>query len=238
MKSSKQIKVWSLIGILASGLGMSASALAMGIPTPVTCRVTVETGSDAEFYVPSDRPVDYNILGWGNGAGMPIESYRALLTSVARDCVLVAASTSSDSGDGRGVKSAVKQAKYRYRRIVGHDPKICTAGHSQGGAGAFNAANLLGADCVIALQPDTVYSATIERPVAPDVDVVCIFSTGDVLAPAEPDNANNCRNNATRYSQEMTAGSHFTPTTAESSSLPGGEPGQALRTYVHKWLFN
>lgn len=195
------------------------------------CSVTRESGSGAVFYVPRGGSGTYNILGWGNGTGGTSSTYRGLLEAAAEECVLVAAATTSSSGSGRQVEDAVNQARSRYRSIVGSNPTVCTSGHSQGGGGAFNAANRLDADCVIAVQPDTVYTTSIDRPVASDVDVVCIFSTGDTLAPASPFNANNCRRNSTRYSQEITSGSHFTPTSGD-----GGAPGRAMRDYINRWL--
>lgn len=211
------------------------SATASAIPDGGgDCNVSRVSASGAVFYVPSGGSGTYNILGWGNGTGGGSSTYRGLLEAAAEQCVLVAAATTSSSGNGRDVRDAVNAAKSRYRSIVGSNPKVCTSGHSQGGGGAFNAANLLGASvaqCVIGVQPDTVYTTSIDRPVASTVDVVCIFSTGDTLAPASPFNANNCRRNSTRYSQEITSGSHFTPTSGD-----GGAPGDAMRDYINEWL--
>lgn len=183
------------------------------------------------FYVPSGGDGTYNILGWGNGTGGTSSTYRGLLEAAAARCVLVAAATTANSGTGSEVESAVNQAKSRYRSIVGTNPKVCTSGHSQGGGGSFNAANRLGAQCVIAVQPDTVYTTSIYRPVSSGTDVVCIFSTGDTLAPALPFNAANCRANATRYTTETTSGTHFTPTSGD-----GGAPGSAMRSYIDRWM--
>jgi hypothetical protein len=182
---------------------MSGSALAIGGGGGSACSVDTERGSGARFFVPSGGSGNYNVLGWGNGTGGSVSVYSGLLESVAEQCILVAAATTSNSGNGREVASAVNQAKSRYSSIVGSDPKVCTSGHSQGGGGSFNAANRLGADCVIAVQPDTVYTTSIDRPVASDVDVTCIFSTGDTLAPASPFNGRNCERNSTRYTQEL-----------------------------------
>lgn len=220
--------------VLASCL-LSTTAFAIPDPTG-PCSVSRESGSGAVFYVPRGGDGNYNILGWGNGTGGTSSTYRGLLEAAAEECVLVAAATTASAGDGRAVESAVNQAKSRYRSIVGSNPKVCTSGHSQGGGGSFNAANRLGASvaqCVIGVQPDTVYTTRIDRPVASSVDVVCIFSTGDTLAPASPFNANNCRRNSTRYSQEITSGSHFTPTSGD-----GGAPGDAMRDYIRDWLVN
>lgn len=229
MKISNIAKLAGLTATLVSGLFISGSVLAGG--GGAGCSVSRESGSGAVFYVPSGGDGSYNIIGWGNGTGGTSSTYRGLLEATAEECILIAAATTANSGTGREVESAVNQAKSRYRNIVGSDPKVCTSGHSQGGGGSFNAANRLGADCVIAVQPDTVYTTSIYRPVASNVDVVCIFSTADTLAPALPFNSLNCRANSTRYSQELTSGTHFAPTTGD-----GGAPGDAMRDYANRWL--
>lgn len=233
MKVSNKIKVGSIFAALVSGLFMSGSALAAGGGGigGSDCSVDTERGSGARFFVPSGGSGNYNILGWGNGTGGSVTVYSGLLESVAEQCILVAAATTSSSGDGRDVASAINQAKSRYSNIVGSDPKVCTSGHSQGGGGSFNAANRVDADCVIAVQPDTVFTTRIDRPVSSDTDVVCIFSTGDVLAPGSPSNGRNCRNNSTRYTQELTSGTHFAPTTGD-----GGSVGDVMREYANNWL--
>ena len=235
MKLSKA--KFGMAAVLASGMMITGTALAASVGggggTGSNCRVSLDNGSGAVFYVPSGGSGTYNILGWGNGTGGTVSVYSGLLESIAEQCILVAAATTSNSGNGRDVESAVNQAKSRYANIVGSDPKVCTSGHSQGGGGAFNAANRLGADCVIAVQPDTVFTTRIDRPVASNVDVVCIFSTGDVLAPALPSNGRNCRNNSTRYTQETTSGTHFAPIGGT-----GGAPGRVAREYAARWLVN
>jgi hypothetical protein len=222
----------ALIGsaVLASCL-LSATASATGGGGSGACSVSRESGSGAVFYVPRGGDGVYNILGWGNGTGGSSTTYRGLLEAAAARCVLVAAATTANSGSGADVQSAVTQALSRYRSIVGASPKVCTSGHSQGGGGSFNAANRLNASCVIAVQPDTVFTTSILRPVASTTDVVCIFSTGDTLAPALPSNAANCRRNSTRYSQELTSGTHFAPTSGD-----GGAPGAMMRTYIDRWM--
>ena len=213
-----------------AGLLLSGAAYASG-GSGSSCSVSRESTFGTVFYVPSGGSGTYNILGWGNGTGGGSTTYRGLLTAAAERCVLVAAATTGSAGDGSAVETAVNRAKSRYSSIVGSNPKVCTSGHSQGGGGAFNAANRLGADCVIAVQPDTVYTTRIFRPVSSSTDVVCIFSRSDTLAPAYPFNAPNCRNNSTRYSQESTSGGHFAP-----SSGDGGAPGRVMREYIDRWM--
>jgi len=210
-----------------SALAVSAQASTGGD----SCSVTRVSTASSTFYVPSGGSGTYNILGWGNGTGGTSSTYRGLLESIAEQCILVAAANTANSGTGREVENAVNTAKSRYANIVGSNPKVCTSGHSQGGGGSFNAANRLGADCVIAMQPDTVYTTSIYRPVSSGTDVVCIFSLADTLAPALPFNSLNCRANSTRYSEEMTSGTHFTITYGD-----GGAPGDEMRDYTARWL--
>jgi len=215
--------------ILVASL-ISATAMAKTLDG---CTVRNESTSAAVFFVPADGPGNgtYNILGWGNGTGGTVASYDGMLQAAAEECVLVAAATTSQSGSGSDVADAVNAAKSRYASIVGSNPTVCTSGHSQGGGGAFNAANLLDADCVIAVQPDTVYTTSIYRPVSSSTDVVCIFTSEDTLAPAYPFNGPNCRANSTRYTQESGSGTHFAP-----NSGTGGDPGRLQREYINSWM--
>lgn len=231
MNGMSRAKLFGLAATLVLGVFMSNSVLALTPGGDGDCSVSTERTTGAVFFVPSGGSGDYNIVGWGNGTGGTVSAYSGMLEAVASQCVVVAAATTTQSGDGRDVERAVNRAKSRFSDIVGSDPKVCTSGHSQGGGGSFNAANRLDADCVIAVQPDTVYTTQINRPVDSDVDVVCIFSTGDVLAPALPFNAANCRSNSTRYTQETTSGTHFAPL-----SGTGGEPGEVFVEYANRWL--
>ena len=223
-------KVLMLSSAIVASLALSTTASAGG---GGACTVDTDSTFGSVFYVPSGGTGTYNILGWGNGTGGTSGTYSGLLESVAEQCILVAAATTANSGTGSEVENSVEAAMSRYSSIVGSNPTVCTSGHSQGGGGSFNAANRLDADCVIAVQPDTVYTTSIFRPVNRDVDVVCIFSTADVLAPALPFNSLNCRLNSTIYSEELTSGTHFAPTTGD-----GGEPGEVMREYAQRWLVN
>jgi len=228
MASFKKNALIMVVTVVALMTGSAFQAQAIG--GGGGCSIDRVSGLGSTFYVPrGDGP--FNILGWGNGTGGTSSTYRGLLEAVAEECILVAAANTSSSGSGADVENAVNEARVRYSNKVGPNPKVCTSGHSQGGGGAFNAANRLDADCVIGLQPDTVYTTRIYSPVASYVDVVCIFSTADTLAPALPFNGPNCRANSTRYSQELTSGSHFTPTYGD-----GGAPGDEMRSYAREWL--
>jgi hypothetical protein len=218
--------------VLASCL-MSVSAFAL-TPPPGPCSVTRTSTTGTVYYVPSGGSGRYNLLGWGNGTGGGSSTYRGLLEAAAARCVLVAAATTSSAGSGAAVATSVNAARTRYASILRSPLKVCTSGHSQGGGGSFNAANRLAANCVIAVQPDTVFTTRIDRPVT-NADVVCIFSTGDTLAPASPSNSRNCRANSPlgRYFEEITSGTHFAPTSGD-----GGAPGRVMREYIDRWMVN
>jgi hypothetical protein len=218
--------------LLASCL-LSVSAYAGGGGGSGPCRVNRVTSTGTVYYVPTGGSGRYNLLGWGNGTGGGSSTYTGLLEAAAGRCVLVAAATTSSSGSGADVANSVNAARSRYASILRSPLKVCTSGHSQGGGGSFNAANRLAANCVIAVQPDTVFTTSITRPVAATTDVVCIFSSGDTLAPALPSNGLNCRRNSTRYTQESTSGTHFAPT-----SGTGGAVGAKMREYIDRWMVN
>jgi len=209
---------------------MSASAFAQ---TAQTCRVTRQTGNGVVFYVPSGGDGKYNLLGWGNGTGGAANTYQGALTAAAQRCVLVAAATTANSISGVAVQDAVNQARSRFSNILNSDLKICTSGHQQGGGGSFNAANVIGSavSCVIAVNPDTVFTGSIARPVAPNVDVTCIFATGDTLSGAQPNNSNNCRRNSTIYTEVLVPGTGFTIV-----SGTGGQVGAAMRAQIDRLL--
>jgi hypothetical protein len=217
-----------LIGssLLASCL-MSASAFATTPSNPCTVTRDAPAFSSNTFYVPSGGSGRYNILGWGNGTGGSVSTYGGLLEAAAARCVIVAAAETANSGTGIDVQNAVNAAKTRFASRLRSPLTVCTSGHSQGGGGSFNAANRLGANCVIAVQPDTVFTTSIAGPVSASTKVVCIFTSGDTLAPALPSNAANCRRNTPgEYHQEMGSGTHFAPT-----SGTGGDPGRFQRHY-------
>jgi hypothetical protein len=225
--------------VLASCFLMSAPVFAVGGGGSNPCSVTRDAPSFSPntFFVPSGGTGRYNILGWGNGTGGSISSYSGLLEAAAARCVIVAAAETSSSGSGADVQAAVNAAKTRFASRLRSPLTVCTSGHSQGGGGSFNAANRLGASnaqCVIAVQPDTVFTTRITSRLASSVKAVCIFSTGDTLAPALPSNASNCRNATPgQYFQELTSGTHFAP-----NSGTGGEVGAMQRRYIDAWLVN
>jgi hypothetical protein len=189
-----------------------------------SCRVNRVSGTGATFYVPSGGSGRYNILGWGNGTGGTSTTYSALLETIASHCVLVAAANTSSSGDGTDVRDAVNDARLRYGSILNSDPKVCTSGHSQGGGGSFNAANLLNADCVIAVQADTRFTTRISDALDSDVEVIALWGSSDTLAPRSGNLANVRNNSSIMTSVETSGESHFAPTSGR-----GGDIGTMFR---------
>jgi hypothetical protein len=238
MKEGKFMNIKNAIiggSVLASCL-LSATAFAGGGSNPCSVTRDAPSFSPNTFYVPSGGSGRYNILGWGNGTGGSVSSYAGMLEAAAARCVIVAAAETSSSGSGVDVQAAVNAAKSRFASRLRSPLTVCTSGHSQGGGGSFNAANRLGASvaqCVIGVQPDTVFTTRINAPLASSVSAACIFSTGDTLAPRLPSNGPNCDRNATIYFERVTSGSHFTPT-----SGTGGEVGVAQRDFIDRWLVN
>jgi hypothetical protein len=223
------VNIKAIIGsALVLGCLASASAFAQ------TCSVQRIASGANVFYVPSGGPGTYNILGWGNGTGGSGTTYTGLLTAAAQRCVLVAAATTANSGGGTQVRDAVAAARTRFASILRSPLRIGTSGHSQGGGGSFNAANVIGSavSVVIALQPDTVFTTSITRPVGAGVDVTCIFGNRDNLAPAQPSNLNNCRRNSTIFRTQTVSASHLN----WISRSGGGTVGAAQRVQIDRLL--
>ncbi len=218
------------LAIVASSL-LTATAVASdgGGGSGSSCRVSQESGSGATFFVPSGNG-PFPVLGWGNGTSSRVSQYRGLLEAAAEECVIVAAANTSSSGSGRAIVDAVRQAERRYNT----NGVVCTSGHSQGGGGSINAGAQLGssADCVIAVQPDTVFTASVRsNSLSRSTNLVCIFGRSDTLAPAYS-NGPNCRRAATgTYVQESVSGSHTAP-----YSGSGGSVGSEMRSYINRWM--
>jgi hypothetical protein len=220
---------------MAAGMLVSSGALAWGgggtAPAEFTnlyerasgdgrCSVSRVSTSNSTFYIPRDpynSSARFNVLVWGNGTGGTSSTYSTLLTSVATHCVAVAAANTSNSGTGAEMATALNEIRSRYNSILGD--KVCTAGHSQGGGGSFNAANRIGADCVIPVQPDTRYTTRIYSDLASHVEVITLWGEDDTLAPASG-NRSNVEGASTILTQVETANEgHFAPTSGRGGAI-------------------
>lgn len=191
-----------------------------------SCSVSIERpfGTDSTFYVPSD-PSDpnaqFNVLVWGNGTGGGSTTYQRLLESVASHCIAVAAANTSSSGSGVDMDNALQALRSRHSNVLLPNHRVCTAGHSQGGGGSFNAANRSGvaAECVIPVQPDTRFTVRIQDSLDPHVEVITLWGSSDTLAPASG-NRSNVEANSTILTQVETQGeSHFAPTSGRGGVI-------------------
>ena len=228
------MKIKAIIGSsIVLGL-MSVGAMAQTLPA--SCGVRVSNGTGARFYEPTNlNGARVNILVWGNGTGGGAATYSNLLNAAAARCVLVAAATTANSGEGTQMRDALNQARSRFANIIRTtNLRIATSGHSQGGGATFNAANVIGSAVTagIALEPDTVFTIQIRRPVAANVDMTCIFGNRDNLAPAQPSNLNNCRRNSTIFKTLTVSASHLN----WINQTGGGTVGTAQRNEINRLL--
>jgi hypothetical protein len=184
-------------------------------------RVTRMTVGQSTLYVPEQRNGEtFNILVWGNGTGGNANTYQVLLTSIATRGIIVAAANTANSGSGREMQAALRAAQDRLGSMINADARICTAGHSQGGGGSFNAQPLTMAECVIAVQPDTRFTVQIQQPVAPGTEVIALTSDGDTLAPKGGNEGNVQRNSPGALVEVQTTGqSHFAPPSGRAGRI-------------------
>jgi hypothetical protein len=97
-------------------------------------------------------------LGWANGTGTSPEFYLGILNRVASYGTLVTAANTAASGTGVEVAACIDQLD---AARVDSNGRFATAGHSQGGSGALNAARL-NAKVVVTcpVQLDGTFTAT------------------------------------------------------------------------------
>jgi hypothetical protein len=187
-----------------------------------SCSVNRGSTASSNYNIASEGSGECDVLSEGNGAGGNSRASATLLESVASHCIAVAAANTANAGDGTDMRSALNGIRARYGSILGD--KVCTAGHSQGGGGSFNAANLIGADCVIPVQPDTRFTTRIRSDLASHVEVITLWGENDTLAPASG-NRRNVEGASTILTQVETEGEgHFAP-----ASGRGGRIGVMFR---------
>ncbi len=193
-----------------------------------SCKVSKVKSKDTTFFIPKDpknSDAKFNVLVWGNGSATSNSTYKGILESIASHCIFVAAATTAASGSGKEMQTALRNARSRYSKQILENPKICTAGHSQGGGGSFNAAILLKANCAIPVQADTVYTSKISGPLDPKIEVIALWGSSDTIAPAHPANFKNIEKySSILTSIETSSEGHFTITSGR-----GGDIGTLFR---------
>jgi hypothetical protein len=155
------------------------------------------------FLVPQGPDAqNLNIIGWGNGTGGNANTYTPLLTGLCEEGIVIAAANTANSGQGTEIRDAVMTAM-RMSAMPGNplsgkiaaDPLIGTAGHSQGGCGANNAARLLNADMIINYEADTRFTCQIQEANPPTRAALALYGNRDTLAPRNPSNGAALRSN-------------------------------------------
>ncbi len=157
------------------------------------CAVVVFNTGANTLYLPRDPQnanAQFNVLVWGNGVGGNTNTYRSVLTTVASQCIAIAASNSANSVSGREMGAALAELRRLAGQFILPNARVCTSGHAQGGTGAFNAVAFTDADCTIPVQPETRLSASIVAPVPADVENIVLTASGDTLATAGPNRPN------------------------------------------------
>lgn len=181
-----------IVGLLGAlvALAIPAGAQARTEPYPVESRyqqdgpsrVRTDTVSDSSgsyrlFYPADLGDTRHPVVTWGNGTDAVPEQYSRLLTHLASWGYVVVASTSGRTGNGVRILAGARQVLR-----LGDDPgsrfhdridasRVAAAGHSQGAAGAINAANhsaglirtvvpvALPSNLVLALRPPSGFDA-------------------------------------------------------------------------------
>ncbi|MQY05393.1 poly(ethylene terephthalate) hydrolase family protein [Actinomadura macrotermitis] len=130
-------------------------------------RVTVDDAPHHRIYRPANlgaKNTRHAVVIWGNGTGATPAAYDKLLRHWASHGFIVAAAKTKSSNNGVQMRQGLDLLAKRnstpsspyYRRVdLGH---VAAAGHSQGGAGALNAAADRRVDAVLPIQPGPLAS--------------------------------------------------------------------------------
>jgi hypothetical protein len=132
------------------------------------------------LFLPNPVPSGSPTLTWGNGTGGSPSTYSGLLRNWASHGILVVASNSGSTGTGSQMVQGITVIQ---NAGLGASSYVCTAGHSQGGAGSVNAARDSRVDCAMPIQPDTVYTATANGRDLNGKPSLILCGGSDYLAP-------------------------------------------------------
>ncbi|REE97312.1 acetylxylan esterase [Thermomonospora umbrina] len=161
------------VPVVANALTSPASATAArtaagaAVPAdwsaPGPYAVTVDKATNHTIYRPSTlaaNGVPNPVVIWGNGTGATPAAYDGMLRHWASQGFVVAAANTTQSNDGTDMREGLDVLAKRngnasspyYRKV--DLSKVVSAGHSQGGAGALNAAQYDSrVDAVLPIQP-------------------------------------------------------------------------------------
>jgi hypothetical protein len=220
-------RVFSLLAALGLVAGMASFASAQGAQTlqhfaargPSAVQQMSVNGFT--LFIPTTRQAGAPILTWGNGTGASPSTYSGLLTNWASYGILVVASNSPNTGTGSQMDQGITVIQ---NGGFGAGDYVCTAGHSQGGAGTVNAARDSRVDCTMPIQPDTTFTASANGRDISGKPSLILCGTSDNLAPCG--NANATRNGNGLFNQSsgpveivfLQGATHFEPASGANSN--------------------
>jgi hypothetical protein len=176
------------------------------------------------LFIPTTRASGAPILTWGNGTGATPSSYSGLLNQWASWSILVVASNSTQTGNGQAIDQGITVIQ---NGGFGAGDYVCTAGHSQGGAGTVNATPDSRVDCAMPIEPDTTFTASANGSSLNGKPSLILCGTSDNLAPCGSTTAT--RNGSGLFNQSsgpviitfLQGATHFTPTGSGSNGFFG-----------------
>jgi hypothetical protein len=171
----------AVVGLLASGaLAQTGTETLSRFAArgPKAVRTMSVTGYT--IFLPDPLPSGSPTLTWGNGTGGSPSSYSGLLNNWASWGFIVVASTSGSTGTGSQMVQGITVIQ---NGGFGASTYVCTAGHSQGGSGAVNAARDSRVDCAMPIEPDTTFTATSNGRDLSGKPSLILCGTSDSLAP-------------------------------------------------------
>ena len=218
---------------LAIALGLSvvaSTAWAQGATT--LARYTAGGGRSVQttsvsgytLFLPNPRPTSAPTLTWGNGTGGSPSTYSGLLRQWASWGFLVVASNSGSTGSGSAIAQGITVIQ---NAGLGAGNYVCTAGHSQGGAGSVNAARDSRVDCAMPIQPDTRFTARADGDDLSGKPSLILCGGSDSLAPCGSSFSSSNGNGLFNESDGpvvlvvKTGAGHFEPTGSGTNDYTG-----------------
>ena len=211
----------SLLASNASAQG-STTLARFAVAGPYAVRTMSVSGYS--LFLPNPLPSGSPTLTWGNGTNASPSSYSGLLRNWASWGIIVVASTSGSTGTGSQMVQGITVIQ---NGGFGAGNYVCTAGHSQGGAGTVNAARDSRVDCAMPIQPDTRFTATANGRDLNGKPSLILCGSTDSLAPCgsstATSNGSGLFNQTTGPAVIVTrfGANHFEPTGSGQNDFTG-----------------
>ncbi|REE97348.1 chlorophyllase/cutinase-like alpha/beta fold protein [Thermomonospora umbrina] len=215
-----------------SATGIPSVGTAWSAPGPYT--VQVDTAPEHTLYRPAALGANgekHPVVIWGNGTGASPSAYDKLLRHWASHGFIVAAANTAQANNGTKMRAGIDlltrrntEAGSPYQGRVDLE-NIASAGHSQGGAGALNAAADARVDAVLPIQPGPLTDS--DR-----MDEPALFLAGQkdwIVSPAMVKRLYNDAAHVPAIYAEVRGAGHFGP--------PAGGPFLGPTTaWLRHWL--